>query len=103
MREAAADTIVAELAKVAPNIPNVIEGRQILAPSDLERRFGLYGGHIFHGELLPGQIFEDRFATRTPLRGLYLCGSGAHPGGCVTGVPGLRAARAAIAELAATR
>ncbi|HYK52479.1 MAG TPA: NAD(P)/FAD-dependent oxidoreductase [Candidatus Eremiobacteraceae bacterium] len=103
MREAAADTIVAELAKVAPNIPNVIEGRQILAPPDLERRFGLGGGHIFHGELLPGQIFEDRFATRTPLRGLYLCGSGAHPGGCVTGVPGLRAARAAIAELAATR
>jgi len=103
MRETAADTIVAELAKVAPNIPNVIEGRQILAPPDLERRFGLTGGHIFHGELLPGQIFEDRFATRTPLRGLYLCGSGAHPGGCVTGVPGLRAAREVLTELAAAR
>ncbi len=100
MREDAADTIVAELAKVAPNLRNVIEGRQILAPPDLERRFGLSGGHIFHGELLPDQIFERRFATRTPLRGLYLCGSGAHPGGCVTGVPGLRAARMAIADLA---
>lgn len=103
MREAAADSIVAELAKVAPNLPNAIEARQILAPPDLERRFGLAGGHIFHGELLPGQIFEGRFATRTPLRGLYLCGSGAHPGGCVTGVPGLRAARAVLGELAAAR
>lgn len=97
-REQAADAIVAELAKFAPNLPNVIEARQILAPPDLERRFGLAGGHIFHGELLPGQIFEKRFATRTPLRRLYLCGSGAHPGGCVTGVPGLRAARALIAD-----
>lgn len=103
MRESTADTIVAELAKVAPNIPKIIEGRQILAAPDLERRFGLRGGHIFHGELLPGQIFDKRFATRTPLRGLYLCGSGAHPGGCVTGVPGLRAARAALADRAAVR
>ena len=54
--------------------------RQLLAPPDLEARFGLVGGHIFHGELLPGQIYEERFATRTPVRGLYLCGSGAHPG-----------------------
>ena len=103
MRESAADAIVRELAKVAPNLPEVIEGRQILAPPDLEMRFGLTGGHIFHGELLPDQIFEKRFATRTPLPGLYLCGSGAHPGGCVTGVPGLRAARAAMADLAAAR
>ena len=103
MREAAADSIVDELAKVAPNLPNIIEARQILAPPDLERRFGLAGGHIFHGELLPGQIFQDRFATRTPVRGLYLCGSGAHPGGCVTGVPGLRAARAVLGELAPAR
>ena len=102
-REAAADVIVDELAKVAPNLPSAIEGRQILAPTDLERRFGLHGGHIFHGELLPGQIFEGRFDTRTPLRGLYLCGSGTHPGGCVTGVPGLRAARAAVADRASAR
>jgi phytoene dehydrogenase-like protein len=101
MRERAADAIVDELAKFAPNLTGAIEGRQILAAPDLERRFGLSGGHIFHGELLPGQIFEDRFATRTTLLGLYLCGSGAHPGGCVTGVPGLRAATAAIADLSA--
>ncbi|MBD5657193.1 MAG: NAD(P)/FAD-dependent oxidoreductase [Candidatus Eremiobacteraeota bacterium] len=100
-RDAAADTIVATLARYAPNIPNAIEARQILAPPDLEERFGLHGGHIFHGELLPGQIFGDRFATITPIGGLVLCGSGAHPGGCVSGIPGLRAARAVLAGSAA--
>jgi phytoene dehydrogenase-like protein len=93
-RESAADTIVEILGRFAPNIPNVIEHRQVLAAPDLERRFGLIGGHIFHGELLPGQIFEDRFSTRTPIENLYLCGSGAHPGGCVSGFPGKRAAAA---------
>ncbi|HZY99589.1 MAG TPA: NAD(P)/FAD-dependent oxidoreductase [Candidatus Baltobacteraceae bacterium] len=91
-RESAADTIVEILGRLAPNLPNAIEQRQVLAAPDLEARFGLVGGHIFHGELLPGQIFEDRFATRTPLENLYLCGSGAHPGGCVSGFPGKRAA-----------
>jgi phytoene dehydrogenase-like protein len=102
-RDAAADKIVAILARFAPNLPNVIEHRQVLSPPDLEERFGLAGGHIFHGELLPGQIYEDRFATRTPVRGLYLCGSGAHPGGCVSGFPGKRAASAALADLALAR
>jgi phytoene dehydrogenase-like protein len=98
-REAIADKIVGLLAEYAPNIPGAIEGRQLLAPPDLEARFGLVGGHIFHGELLPGQIFEERFATRTPVRGLYLCGSGAHPGGCVSGFPGKRAAEAIALDL----
>ena len=98
-REAAADKIVSILSRYAPNIPNAIERRQVLAPPDLEERFGLVGGHIFHGELLPGQIYEDRFATRTPVPGLYLCGSGAHPGGCVSGFPGKRAAKAVLAAL----
>jgi phytoene dehydrogenase-like protein len=99
-REAAADKIVAILASYAPNLPNAIEHRHVLAPPDLESRLGLVGGHIFHGELLPGQIYEDRFATRTPVRSLYLCGSGAHPGGCVSGFPGKRAANAVLADLA---
>lgn len=99
-REAAADKIVAILARHAPNLTNAVEQRQVLAPPDLERRFGLIGGHIFHGELLPGQIYEERFATRTPVPGLYLCGSGAHPGGCVSGFPGKRAARAVLEDLA---
>lgn len=98
-RDAAADRIVAILARHAPNLPGAIEHRQILAPPDLEARFGLVGGHIFHGELLPGQIYEDRFATRTPVAQLYLCGSGAHPGGCVSGFPGKRAARAILDDL----
>jgi phytoene dehydrogenase-like protein len=100
-REAAADKIVAVLARYAPNLPNAIEHRQVLAPPDLESRFGMAGGHIFHGELLPGQIYEDRFATRTPVGNLYLCGSGAHPGGCVSGFPGKRAAQAILRDLAA--
>jgi phytoene dehydrogenase-like protein len=101
-REAVADKIVAILARFAPNLPNAIEARQILAAPDLEERFGLVGGHIFHGELLPGQIYEERFDVRTPVRGLYLCGSGTHPGGCVSGFPGKRAASAALRDLSAT-
>ena len=96
LREDAADSIVATLARYAPNLPNAIEARQILAPPDLETRFGLHGGHIFHGELLPGQVLGGRFATQTPIAGLLLCGSGASPGGCVSGIPGLRAAHAAL-------
>ena len=99
-REAAADQIVATLAQYAPNLPGAIEARQALSPADLETRFGMVGGHIFHGELLPGQIYENRFAVRTPLLGLYLCGSGTHPGGCVTGAPGYRAAHAVLADVA---
>ncbi len=98
-RDAAADSIINVLAQFAPNLPNIIEARQLLAPPDLEALFGMRGGHIFHGELLPGQIYEHRFATRTPLGGLYLCGSGAHPGGCVSGFPGKRAANAVVNDL----
>jgi phytoene dehydrogenase-like protein len=97
-REAAADSIVATIAAYAPNVPSAIEARQILAPPDLEERFGLHGGHIFHGELLPGQVLGERFATRTPVAGLLLCGSGASPGGCVSGVPGWRAANVALRD-----
>ena len=98
-RDAVADRIVYMLGQYAPNIPNAIEARQILSPVDLEKHFGLVGGHIFHGELLPGQIYENRFSTRTAIRRLYLCGSGAHPGGCVSGFPGKRAAQAILADV----
>ncbi|MGB6952111.1 MAG: NAD(P)/FAD-dependent oxidoreductase, partial [Candidatus Cybelea sp.] len=98
-REAAGDKIVAMLGEVAPNLPGAVEHRQVLAAPDLEACFGLRGGHIFHGELLPGQIYEQRFATRTPVPNLYLCGSGAHPGGCVSGFPGKRAATAILRDL----
>lgn len=100
-REEAADAVLATLARYAPNLPNAVEARQVLAPPDLEELLGLHRGHIFHGELLPGQIFGERFEARTPVEGLYLCGSGAHPGGCVIGAPGYLAARAAVEDLAA--
>lgn len=101
-RDAIADRIVAQLAAYAPNLPAAIEHRQVLAPPDLEATLGLAGGHIFHGELLPGQIYDRRFGVRTGIDGLYLCGSGTHPGGCVSGFPGRRAAHAAIADRSET-
>lgn len=100
-KTAAARTIVETLAQYVTNLPDAIEEWEIISPADIEARIGIAQGHIFHGELLPGQIFEDRFDVRTPLPGLYLCGSGTHPGGCVTGVPGRRAARAVLADLQA--
>jgi phytoene dehydrogenase-like protein len=99
-RDAIADRIIAQLAEYAPNLPGAVEHRQVLAPPDLEAKLGLTGGHIFHGELLPGQIYDQRFGVRTGIDGLYLCGSGTHPGGCVSGFPGRRAAQAVIADAA---
>jgi phytoene dehydrogenase-like protein len=99
-RTAIADLLVATLARYAPNLPGAIEHRQALGAPDIESLIGISGGQIFHGELLPEQIYERRFATRTGIEGLYLCGSGAHPGGCVSGFPGRRAAEAAVADAA---
>jgi phytoene dehydrogenase-like protein len=99
-RDAFAERVITQLAAYAPNLPGAIEHAQVLAAPDLEAMFGLSGGHIFHGELLPEQIYERRFSVRSGIRGLYLCGSGTHPGGCVSGFPGRRAARAAIGDLA---
>jgi phytoene dehydrogenase-like protein len=75
----------------------------VLGPPDLESRFGLTGGNIFHGEILPDWLFDRRPAIgwhrhRWPLPGLYLCGSGAHPGGGVCGAPGRNAARAVLED-----
>jgi len=97
-RDEIADRIVATLARYAPNLPEAIEHRQMLAPPDLAELIGLPGGHIFHGELLPDQIYENRFPVQSGIEGLYLGGSGTHPGGCVTGFPGRRAARSVIAD-----
>lgn len=104
LREEFADRVLAKLSEYAPNMGNAVIARQMLAPVDLERRFGLTGGHIFHGEITPDQINTLRpvpgFADyRTPLAGLYLCGSGAHPGGGVTGIPGHNAAHVVLADL----
>ncbi len=97
-REAAADAIIETVNRSAPNFKASIVARKILSPLDLEREFGLIGGDIFHGALTLDQLFWARpvlgYADyRSPVRGLYLCGAGAHPGGGVTGAPGHNAAR----------
>jgi phytoene dehydrogenase-like protein len=97
--EAAADAAIARFAEVCPELPDRILERLVLGPRELEARFGIAGGHIFHGEMLPGQLLEqrhgpDRFGG---VEGLYLAGSGAHPGGAVTGAPGYLAAKAVLA------
>jgi phytoene dehydrogenase-like protein len=101
--DAAADAAIARFAEACPGLPDRIEERLALGPRELERRFGLTGGHIFHGEMLPGQLIEERPAARAfgGVEGLYLAGSGAHPGGAVTGAPGYLAARAVLEDRAA--
>jgi len=102
-RDEIGDIVIATLERYAPGLSEIIEHRLVLGPPDLEARFGLTGGNIFHGEILPDWLFERRPAGgwhrhRTPLPGLYLCGSGAHPGGGVTGAPGRNAARAVLED-----
>jgi phytoene dehydrogenase-like protein len=97
-RDAFADRCFDVLDEYAPNFKSSVLDRQVLAPPDLERVFNLTGGNIFQGAMTPGQLFAFRpvpgYARyKTPVRGLYLCGSAAHPGGGVMGTPGLNAAR----------
>jgi phytoene dehydrogenase-like protein len=99
--DAAADAAIARFAEVCPELPDRIVDRLALGPRQLEERFGITGGHIFHGEMLPGQLLEQRYGARRfgGVEGLYLGGSGAHPGGAVTGAPGYLAAQAVLADL----
>jgi phytoene dehydrogenase-like protein len=103
-REAVADLMIDTVDAYAPNFKASVLGRQIMSPLDLERTFGLIGGDIFHGALSLDQLFSARPMLghgdyRAPLPGLYMCGSGTHPGGGVTGAPGHNAAREVIADL----
>jgi phytoene dehydrogenase-like protein len=101
--EAAADAAIERFAEACPAFPDHVVDRLALGPRELEARFGITGGHIFHGEMLPGQILEDRPGPRRfgGVDGLYLAGSGAHPGGAVTGAPGYLAAHAVLEDLGA--
>jgi len=97
-RDAFADRCFDLVEEYAPNFKRSVLDRQVLAPPDLERVFNLTGGNIFQGAMTAGQLFAFRPVPgharyRTPLRGLYLCGAAAHPGGGVMGTPGLNAAR----------
>jgi phytoene dehydrogenase-like protein len=103
VRDKAADHIISVVDSHAPGFAASVIGRQIHSPLDLERRFGLIGGDIFHGKMGLDQLFSARPMIgaadyRMPLPGLYLCGSGAHPGGGVTGAPGHNAAQAVLAD-----
>jgi len=102
-REQVADVMIDLVNSHAPNFKASVLGRQIMSPLDLERTFGLIGGDIFHGALSLDQMFSARPMLghgdyRGPLAGLYMCGSGTHPGGGVTGAPGHNAAREIIAD-----
>jgi len=102
-REQVADVMIDLVNSHAPNFKASVLGRQIMSPLDLERTFGLIGGDIFHGALSLDQLFSARPMLghgdyRGPLKGLYMCGSGTHPGGGVTGAPGHNAAREIISD-----
>jgi phytoene dehydrogenase-like protein len=103
-KAAFADLVIATVTEHAPNFHRSVLGRQVLSPLDLERRFGMPDGDIFHGQLTLDQLYSARpvlghAAYRMPVAGLYLCGSGAHPGGGVTGLPGRNAAREILRDL----
>ena len=103
-RDALGDTVVKTLAQYSPDLGSLIVDRQTITPLDLERGWGLTGGHIFHGELSLDQFFTMRpllgFGRyRTPLKGLFLCGSGSHPGTGLTGGSGMNAAREIARDL----
>jgi phytoene dehydrogenase-like protein len=102
-REQVADLMISTVNAHAPNFKASVLGRQIMSPLDLERTFGLIGGDIFHGALSLDQLFSARPTLghgnyRGPLPGLYMCGSGTHPGGGVTGAPGHNGAREVLAD-----
>jgi phytoene dehydrogenase-like protein len=97
------DVVIDTLSEYAPNIKSLILHKHIMTPWDLERTFGLTGGHIFHGELALQQLFFLRPSAkwskyRSPIRNLYMCGSSTHPGGCITGAPGRNAALAILED-----
>lgn len=103
-RDQIAAHTISRFAEYAPNLNDAVITAQVLAPPDIEARFGLTGGHIFQGELVPEQAFDMRpvpgsTSYEGPIGGLFLCGSGAWPGGCVMGAPGHNAAHEILARM----
>jgi len=102
-KEEVGDTILETLAAFAPNLRHAVERREVLSPLDMEREWGLPGGCIYQIDMTPDQLFSLRplpgwSSYRTPVSGLYLCGSSAHPGGGVTGAPGRNAAMVVLED-----
>ena len=103
-----ADRVIDAYNEVAPNFKSAILHRDVVGPYEMEHDYGLIGGNIFHGELSLEQLFHMRPAPgfadyRTPVRGLYYASSATHAGGGVCGIPGMQAAKAAIADRAVRR
>ena len=103
-REEVSDLMIETVDRAAPGFKATVLGRMTLTPLDLERTFGLVGGDIMHGALTLDQMFSARPVLghghyRSPIAGLYMCGSGAHPGGGVTGAPGHNAAREILKDV----
>ncbi len=103
-RKQLGDTVAETLAIHSPNFPDLIESMQVITPQDLETVYGFTGGHVFHGELALDQLFTmrpvlDWARYKTPIRGLFLCASGTHPGNGLTGASGANAAREIIHDL----
>jgi phytoene dehydrogenase-like protein len=103
-KEKVVKNILDYLTKIIPNLPDILVSYQCLTPLDLERIFGMTRGDICHGRLEPDQLFSmrphpDAAQYATPVLGLYLCGSGAHPGGGVTGAPGRNAAKRILRDV----
>lgn len=103
-RDLLLERTVATIDRYAPGIASLVEQHQVLTPVDLERTYGLTGGHLFHGEQSLDQLFTMRpflgsAQYRGPVAGLYLCGAGTHPGGAITGGPGQNAAREVLKDL----
>jgi phytoene dehydrogenase-like protein len=103
-REEFGDAVIRALSTYAPDLGDLILHRQVITPLDLEQTYGLTGGHIFHGEHALDQLFMFRpligwSQYRTPIKGLYLCGAGTHPGGGLTGAPGANASREVLKDL----
>ncbi len=103
-RKQLGDAVVKTLSAHSPNFSDLIESTQVITPQDLETTYGFTGGHVFHGELALDQLFTmrpvlDWARYKTPIRGLFLCGSGTHPGNGLTGASGANAAREIIHDL----
>jgi phytoene dehydrogenase-like protein len=107
-RDAFRDTVIDKIAEYSPDFKDLILDVEVRTPRELEEEVGLTEGNIFQGELTMDQLLFNRplpgYAQyRTPIRGLYLCGSSAHPGGGVMGAPGYNAAREILRDLGRTR
>jgi phytoene dehydrogenase-like protein len=106
LKSVAAERVIQVLGRYAPNLPAAIEAWHVYSPEDLELQFGLTGGNIYHGAMTPDQLFSFRPAAggssyASPIEGLFLCGSGAHPGGGVWGAAGMNAAKEILGRVGA--